>query len=214
MDNADVVRLVEAGVSPGTVVAAIKASACLFDLSPEALISLTRSKVPDAVIAAMLQTKAAQREQGLVDEVFLVNSSDQRRTRIDLAPFQDRPGLGPWIWWSSGYQVLVPGKQGSVRTTEGRLSLLIKSETPVREWILSRMDESDEGGARKLDFESVEPVDLEDLGNGQTRMTSRKTLKRGEWCVYVGRPSDGANKSDKLRVYAFGVDRPTPGAKK
>lgn len=53
LTNEDVLRMVRAGFTPETVVAQIKASACDFATTPEALMQLKEEKVPDAVILAM-----------------------------------------------------------------------------------------------------------------------------------------------------------------
>jgi hypothetical protein len=54
LTNADVVKMVKAGLSPQVVVASIRAqSQNSFDLSPSALIALTKAGVPDGVLVAM-----------------------------------------------------------------------------------------------------------------------------------------------------------------
>ena len=57
LTNADVVKLVEAGLSPATIEAKIAASEAKFDTSTDALVALAKAGVPDAVIKVMI-TKA------------------------------------------------------------------------------------------------------------------------------------------------------------
>ena len=56
MNNADVIKLVSAGLSPDVVLSSIRqASGHAFDLSVDGLIALKTNKVPDTVISAMQQ---------------------------------------------------------------------------------------------------------------------------------------------------------------
>lgn len=59
MSNADVLNMLRMGLSPGIVVAKIKASACNFDTSPATLQQIKAARVPDAVIMAMVQAPFA-----------------------------------------------------------------------------------------------------------------------------------------------------------
>lgn len=54
LTNADVVKLVKAGLSPATIEAKIETSATAFDTSTDALIALTKEGVPESVIRAMI----------------------------------------------------------------------------------------------------------------------------------------------------------------
>ncbi len=54
LSNQDVLRMVEAGFSPETILATIKASPCDFVTTPAALQHLKEAGVPDAVILAMV----------------------------------------------------------------------------------------------------------------------------------------------------------------
>jgi hypothetical protein len=62
LTNADVVRMISAGMSDGLVVRAIRTSAATrFDTSADALIALRAQKIPETVIAAMLDKQAPAR---------------------------------------------------------------------------------------------------------------------------------------------------------
>lgn len=67
MTNADVVRLVKAGMATDTIVLAIQNGKTSFDTSPDALIALSRTGVKKAVIDAMLtnaSNSGAQHKSG------------------------------------------------------------------------------------------------------------------------------------------------------
>lgn len=55
LQNEDVLKMVESGLSPDIIVAKIKVSACKFDTSPTALQKLKTASVPEPVILAMVQ---------------------------------------------------------------------------------------------------------------------------------------------------------------
>lgn len=59
LTNADVLKLLGAGIAPEVVVAKIRSSAASFDTSPEALRGLKEAGVPDAVVLAMVEPRGA-----------------------------------------------------------------------------------------------------------------------------------------------------------
>ena len=59
LTNADVVKLVKAGLSAETVEAKIASSGGQFDVSTDALVALARDGVPDRVIRAMVTASPA-----------------------------------------------------------------------------------------------------------------------------------------------------------
>ena len=59
LTNADVLRLVRAGVSADAIVAKIQSSATAFKLDTDSLIALAGEKVPDSVIKAMMASAPA-----------------------------------------------------------------------------------------------------------------------------------------------------------
>ncbi len=59
MTNADVVKLVKAGLSADTIVAKIAASQTKFDTSTDALVALAKDGVPDSVVRAMIHSRPA-----------------------------------------------------------------------------------------------------------------------------------------------------------
>jgi hypothetical protein len=59
LTNADIVKLVKAGLSPATIEAKIATSATKFDTSTDSLVALTKAGVPDRVIKSMIERKPA-----------------------------------------------------------------------------------------------------------------------------------------------------------
>jgi hypothetical protein len=61
LSNADIVKMVKAGLPESVIVRKVQMSASNFVTSPNALIELQRQHVPDDVMAAMLDSEAAMR---------------------------------------------------------------------------------------------------------------------------------------------------------
>jgi hypothetical protein len=61
LTNADVVKMVKAGVPENVILRKVQMSGSNFVTSPDALIELKRQHVPDDVMAAMLDSEAAMR---------------------------------------------------------------------------------------------------------------------------------------------------------
>lgn len=59
LTNADIVRLIKAGLSAETIEAKIATSAGRFDISTDALVALAKDGVPDQVIRAMIKASPA-----------------------------------------------------------------------------------------------------------------------------------------------------------
>src|SRR5713226_1408831 len=59
LTNADVIKLVQAGISDSVIIAKIKNSRTQFDTSPDTLIRLKQLGVSDAVLEAMAQATGA-----------------------------------------------------------------------------------------------------------------------------------------------------------
>jgi hypothetical protein len=79
--NADVVRMVAAGLSDDVVVRAIRAApATAFDISPNALIDLRAQKVSDPVIKAMLDKQASAAARGGT----VVQADPRRKWEIEV----------------------------------------------------------------------------------------------------------------------------------
>ncbi len=76
MNNADVVSMLEAGLSPDIVVAKIKSSACKFDTSSTALQQLKSARVPDTVIMAMVQAPVNASSSANVDSLIAAPKDD------------------------------------------------------------------------------------------------------------------------------------------
>jgi hypothetical protein len=57
LTNADVLRLLKNNVPASVITAKIKTSATRFDLTTDAIVTLTKAGVPEAVLAAMLESK-------------------------------------------------------------------------------------------------------------------------------------------------------------
>lgn len=79
LTNADVVKMVKAGLSADLIVATIKnAQVKNFDLSPDAVIKLKMAGVSDAVIAAMLGGGVALEESEAAGEVTIPDGTEIR----------------------------------------------------------------------------------------------------------------------------------------
>jgi len=61
LTNADIVKMVKAGIPESVIVRKVQMSESNFATSPNALIELKRQHVPDDVMAAMLDSEAAMR---------------------------------------------------------------------------------------------------------------------------------------------------------
>jgi len=61
LTNADIVKMVKAGIPESVIVRKVQMSESNFATSPNALIELNRQHVPDDVMAAMLDSEAAMR---------------------------------------------------------------------------------------------------------------------------------------------------------
>jgi hypothetical protein len=61
LTNADIVKMVKAGVPESVILRKVQMSGSNFSTSPDALIELRRQHVPDDVMAAMLDSEAAMR---------------------------------------------------------------------------------------------------------------------------------------------------------
>ena len=92
LDNEAVVRRLEAGERPESVIDAIRRSRCDFDLSPDAIEELIRAGVPQAVISAMRERRAQASPSPGPSAVAIA------RTRIELRLERiDRGGAPPTI---------------------------------------------------------------------------------------------------------------------
>lgn len=75
--NADIVKMVKAGISDDLIVATIRnASAKDFDLSPDTVIKLKASGVSEAVIAAMLGAGAGPEKSDAAQEVVIPDGTE------------------------------------------------------------------------------------------------------------------------------------------
>lgn len=88
--NADVLKLVDAKLPVSTIVLTIKSSEADFDTSAEAIIALSKRKVPEAVIAAMLEkggaagataADAAPADAFNPEQIVLVDGSTESKLR-------------------------------------------------------------------------------------------------------------------------------------
>ena len=61
LTNADIVKMVKAGIPEGVILRKVQMSESNFTTSPNALIELKRQHVPDDVMAAMLDSEGAMR---------------------------------------------------------------------------------------------------------------------------------------------------------
>ena len=211
--NTTVIELAAAGVAPETIELIVRASASAFDTSEKAVNDLRRRGVPESVIAAMqhrsgagtASTSRAGQSRDMVVALELSVSTATSRVEIEQAPYTSAMSYG---LFSVGTKVIVPGKHARVETEEGRPSFRIELSPGRRPtgFILSRFEESDEGGARQINPESSLLFDVERLVDGAFRLTPRQSLRRGEYCLYVTEAARDTGVA-RLAIYDFRIVR-------
>jgi hypothetical protein len=85
MTNADVVKLVKAGLTMNTIETKIFASTVSFDVGTDALIELSRDGVPDQVVRAMIVRQSEQRGGAAPRPATRPVDPQQRSRRFDVA---------------------------------------------------------------------------------------------------------------------------------
>lgn len=207
LTNAAIVEMVKAGLSNTVVVLKIQAAVGRFDTSTDGIVSLKRQGVPDQIIEAILQKQSNAESPASstpAPEIVLHGSAPgELPQRLSEAPYTQSLSVG---LFSVGFKTVIPGKHSMAETLDQRpaIDIRIVGADP-RRFILSRLSESDEGGARQLNLESSEPMDLETLGADRYRLRPRKPLKRGEYCLYqILQPGHGTSEM-KARIFDFRV---------
>lgn len=109
LTNADVMKLVKAGLSPETIEAKIAASATEFDTSTEALVALAESGVPDRVIRTMIGAKPAPAAPASVRAVAAAPAPVRAVAPATPAPVR---AVAPKPLPSRRYDVTVHGDNG------------------------------------------------------------------------------------------------------
>lgn len=189
LTNATVIQLVKAGLSESVVLATVRAGNGRFDASPAAILDLKRNGVPDAVIAAIVEAASGVRP-GRDSRAPLFQVALQRSTSdgtvwelLQAAPHREEMVTG---LFSFGMKTRVPGQHATTETADPRpvFRITLAGAIAMRSVILSRFNESDEGGARELNRDSAEQVDVQPVDERTFRVVPRKNLKRGEYCWY------------------------------
>jgi hypothetical protein len=207
LTNASIVEMVKLGLSPATIVLKIQTSKARFDTSIRELGSLKQSGVSDSIIEAMISTNnpaaTAVAEAGPAIEVFLYSVG--QRLKLAEAPHLQKMAYG---LFGASLKTVIPGRSATSETQDTRPSLEIRSSDPrfePRKLILSRLEESDEGGGRQLDTEASDPFDVESLEGGAYRIRPKKALKRGEYCIYQMIAPPSVMGGGTLLIYDFRI---------
>jgi hypothetical protein len=95
LTNADVVRLVKAGVADSTIISSIQSSPTKFDLSPDALIALHNAGVSQAVLQVMMADGSARQNGGNAGAGAA--SRIKAGTRINARVKLSAPKTGPKV---------------------------------------------------------------------------------------------------------------------
>ncbi len=192
LTNDGVVALVKAGLSPLTVITAIKSSTTRFDVSAKSLIELKSSGVPDEVIRAIVEAAATRptmtsAAKPPVERLYVVRAS--AAGELDREPIQptgarQRFAVG---LFGAGMQVAIAGKNASVQLTDAKptfvLQLTDDNDTPAR-YVLTRLGPSDEGQGRRIDLDQAIRFHTEKIGPREYKVTPNSSLRRGEYCFY------------------------------
>lgn len=216
LTNEAVVAMVKAGLGAGTVVTKIKSSDTQFDVSTTGLIDLKSKGVPDDIIQAMVEASVKGPGRSGADasldglRLFLLRTgADGSMTRqpVEMSVARQRFAVGVF---SFGTQIVLAGKTAVVQTHDPR-PIFIFNLSGDREslsgYVLTRFDESDEGGGRKLDLDGAVTFDSQKTGPREFRVKPNKDLKRGEYCFYLAEQvKEGwPGQQTSMTVYDFGV---------
>ena len=121
LDNASVLKMSQAGLSEQVIIAKVRASACTFDLSVDAIILLKRSGVSDGVLSAM-QPKVGN-DTGNISSEWSVGI----QSGSSVIPLDDHPmvktkyvflGKGLWGW---------EFPKAPIRVNSGKLTIVTKN---------------------------------------------------------------------------------------
>jgi hypothetical protein len=209
-------------LAPDVIIAKIRSSTCRFDLATDALVQLKSARVDDRVLQAMLEATAGDKRPAAAGNgattarVYLLRegASDADRIPLARAPVNQNFKVGMFSW---GNHVVIPGRDASVRSADPRPVFLFEFDdgrTALKDWTLTRLERTDEGGGREIDPENAQPLLTEARSPGILRVTPKKSLKRGEYAFYKGvinssfvasMGTPGAQ-SD-LIVFDFGLDK-------
>jgi len=229
LTNENILSMTRAGLPPAVIVAKIRQTRASYDVSATTLGLLAKAGVAEPVLAAMLESSQASSRSAAgpapepapePESLWLVGQAGagETLTRLELAVYNSRFSAGLFHY---GMKVVLPGKLASVRTTTRRpvFEFRLSTGSSPSRYILSRLEESDEGGGRQLDLDSAEVFDAAPRSAGVFRVVPRRDLKKGEWCFYWGTPPvavlgiGAPGHSDSFRVFDFGVDQAPKGGR-
>ena len=202
LTNDTIVRLIKAGVPVSTIVTLTTIGPTRFEISPSAIAALHKDNVPDVVIEAMVSasTRTNDRTASSVPQVSIVAAGAAARS-IPPARFHRAVSYG---LFSAGIKVVIPGKHSDIETSDLRPVFEVRMPQGVSpdQFVLSRLESSDEGGARQMNLESAERFDANSVAPQLYRLVPRKDLKRGSYCLHWG---DASDNSGTLMVFDFDI---------
>lgn len=212
--NATVIELTSAGVALETIRLIVCVAPSRFDTSAVALSNLRSRGVPDVLIDEVLlraridSEKAKGRPKSADIVVALERSEDGDVALVDIAPAPHTRAMSYGVF-SAGMAVVVPGKRARVQAFEGRPTF--RADLPggrrPTDFVLSKFEESDEGGARQLDHESSLLFDVEQLADGSYQLRPREALRRGEYCFYLAGNPAAPGLPSALTIFDFSIVR-------
>jgi hypothetical protein len=190
--NVTIIELVSAGVPPDTIALIVRASSAAFDTSEAGLAALRQRGTPEAVIDAMRHRSSRQLGAAAPDAVptaiaFALERQDAGGTSLVYIAEAPHTSAMSYGLFSAGMKLIVPGKNARAEADEGqpRFRVELPSGRKPTDFILSKFEESDEGGARQINPESSLMFDVERVAEGVYRLTPREPLRRGEYGFYL-----------------------------
>jgi hypothetical protein len=197
MTNADVIKLVAAGLSSDVIVGTIRQSASKsFDMSIDGLIALKKATVPDAVISAMQQSAAPALttsqsasqsipdsripEPGDIGVFYYVNAAGSlvrlEPTKVQIThEHQD-------MFEGNQVEYKLYGAKAPVRTADGMVALVVKVSPKSKGFhLLGNYDTTDIRSLTYRRWESVEGARETRIGAKPQRRGEERTPDPGEF---------------------------------
>lgn len=213
LTNDDVVKMAEAGLDEGLIVAKIQqADAVDFALETDDIIALKKAGVPQGAITAMLDRSTAPPSSGDggFPSVSLIASDGTKR--LEAIEGDHQQFAAPFV--GLRHFLEFAGEAAEVHTKDRRPTLELRLDRdPSTQWFLVALDPDDDEPDRGLDLESAgvwggahtyEPdedalvsFDMVESGGGLWRFRPKRDLKPGEYGLYC----------EQGFVYDFAVDR-------
>ena len=233
MTNADVVKMVKAGLSEDIIISAIRAAKeRRFTLTPDGLIQLKTDGVPDRIVATMLNPDATTPSASApgtaappptpsiggapasaalpVAEVSLVSSTGTRAMKPEGGDISQTFAVIRMVVWAN-----FRGLKSDVRTSDRRPSILVSTDEAQFDtrFILVKADADEDDNVRSVRMRSgVYTVSTAFQPDSSWIIATVATQERpGAWRMTIHRDLDrgeyGVMDTQNRYLYGFGVDR-------